>query len=127
MPVTEKCKLGFYKHDVNQDGRVCANDLFSIMKEIKEFDYFSIFDFIVLSTELGRKRPNSVKEKGYLLKELNAAFLKEWEAKQEELRKLDEKEMDQIKVNSFQDNKSGRRALSVGTSKSGNSKSRSRS
>ena len=88
--MTEKCKLGFLKHDVNQDGRVCANDLFSVMREIKEFDYFSIFDYIVLSAELERKRPNSVKEKGYLLKELNAQFLKEWENKQLELRKHDE-------------------------------------
>ena len=75
MPVAEKCKLGFWKHDMNQDGRICANDLFEVMKNIKEHDYFSVFDYIVLSTELERKRPKAVKEKGYLLKELNAKFM----------------------------------------------------
>ena len=71
MSVAEKCKLGFLKHDVNQDGRICANDLFSIMNNIKEHDYFSIFDYIVLSNELDRKKDKSVKEKGYFYKELN--------------------------------------------------------
>ena len=82
MSVAEKCKLGFLKHDVNQDGRICANDLFSIMKNIKEHDYFSVFDFIVLSNELERKKDKSVKEKGYFYKEQNQKFMKEWEIKQ---------------------------------------------
>ena len=82
LPATEKCKLGFLKHDMNQDGRICANDIFNFMSSIKEHDYFSMFDYIVLSNELQKKRPNSVKEKGYLLKELNIQFMKDWEKKQ---------------------------------------------
>ena len=52
LPVTEKSKLGFLRHDMNQDGRICANDLFNFMSSIKEHDYFSIYDYIVLSNEL---------------------------------------------------------------------------
>ena len=87
-----KCKLGFNIHDTNEDGRICANDVFHIIANNREFEYLGFFDYTVLMDELKRKKPDEIRPPGFMLKDLNTEFMEKWKVKQEEHKQLEEEE-----------------------------------
>ena len=88
--IVEKCKLGFVIHDLNGDGRICPNDVFSIVSKNSEFAYLGFFDYTLLMEELEKKKPSEIRPPGYMLKDLNTAFMEIWKVKQVEHRKMEE-------------------------------------
>ena len=48
----EQNKLAFELHDVNDDGVICATDVFELMMRIKDHDYCLNEDFRILNRQL---------------------------------------------------------------------------
>ena len=73
--INNKNKLGFIIHDINGDGKICANDVFHIVAKNSEFAYLGFFDYTILIEELENKKPSEIRPPGYMLKDLNTEFM----------------------------------------------------
>jgi hypothetical protein len=72
--IKQKKRLGFMMHDLNEDGRICPNDLFDFVTRLRPTDTLISNDVFQIVKGLQRKLVSDSKPDGYLLKQLQEEF-----------------------------------------------------